>query len=713
MRTHRFITGLTVSLVAVVWLSATDTAEARGAKPQKQWVTGIAIPRGSPPMYLTTDHLYFTDADDGDSTIFYRITSVSNMNGVTLLINGVPAVRNSRFPQSALVAGNVVAVQHNGAPDTSGTFWFAVVDDEGNQCPTANTRWPEDFTISVTEPVTLLPTLTWVEPDGNEDTIAPGEPFTLKWTDADADDNALIDIYFADGLTSTYIGSTFEDPDGEADEMVWDTTGVPDGSYFLCARVTDKGGTRFFDFWCEHPVTIGSASGGSDWRPPQPVSLTNDTSYTAKALEMDGLGNAMFVHRTGLYEWKYNFFDGTAWGTDAIAPGMLAHSIANPALRSDGAGDYLMVYKRTSDPYSVHAIFYRHEDGWDAVTSNVSPVNPIRTTYWYGNHDAAFSADGHAMVIWAVYKPNNPMRIWTNRFDGAVWQGETSLGTGEGVAIAADGYGNFMAVFAESDGQANEGNIYYALYTNGVGWGPKTLLHNRTTDGQTWSLTYTHTNQRKTIDVAGAGDKKFVAAYILQSAGSDTRGNQVGRRVYGRAFNGTAWQVERRLDNGSDRPIWRGDPDATENGIGLAISPDGTGLTTFAQLNADATPLHEVWANRYDGADWATLAPTRISFPLDATYGRARLLYPPGRRVAMDAAGNGVATFYQVVGATREVVAVHFHPDTGWVDRTVLSATNNDESEYRHWMAGDASGKAIVVWRQDTSANWWSRAYVK
>ncbi len=132
MRNRTILTGLKVSLVAVLLLSVTATAEAKGKKPVLTVNTGITIPRGSRPVFLTTAHLRSTDHDDGDSTIYYEIKSVSNMSGAMLTIYGVPAVAGSSFSQSALVAGNTVAVQHNGVVQSSASFTFAVRDDEDN-----------------------------------------------------------------------------------------------------------------------------------------------------------------------------------------------------------------------------------------------------------------------------------------------------------------------------------------------------------------------------------------------------------------------------------------------------------------------------------------------------------------------------------------------------------------------------------------------------
>ncbi|MBW2078208.1 MAG: FG-GAP repeat protein [Deltaproteobacteria bacterium] len=97
-------------------------------------------------------------------------------------------------------------------------------------------------TASASITVIYPPSITIVEPDGIDDraTIA----YTVQWTDADPDDDAVISLYYDvdnSGQDGTLIVSGLsEDPDGaEDDEYVWDTTEVPDGSYYVYGVIDD------------------------------------------------------------------------------------------------------------------------------------------------------------------------------------------------------------------------------------------------------------------------------------------------------------------------------------------------------------------------------------------------------------------------------------------------------------------------------------------
>lgn len=166
-----------------------------------------------------------------------------------------------------------------------------------------------------TKVTNVAPTFAWVEPDGGDRAISPGIWFTLKWEDADPDDNALITVYFGDTFMSRFIGLVDEDPDGTSDELVWDTTGVDPGIYFVCAHLIDSRTTR--TVWSTHPIIIGTpAAAPWNWQPESLVGVGTVRSQTYQ-VAIDEFGHAMAV---GTYTddrgWvlNYSVYDGAAWG---------------------------------------------------------------------------------------------------------------------------------------------------------------------------------------------------------------------------------------------------------------------------------------------------------------------------------------------------------------------------------------------------------------
>ncbi len=95
-----------------------------------------------------------------------------------------------------------------------------------------------EVTIAVIHP----PSITLLEPDGLDDTA--DSSFTIRWDDADADDDATISLYYAgaDGRADDVpiVSGLSEDPDGAgADEYAWNTEDVAEGTYYIYAVIDD------------------------------------------------------------------------------------------------------------------------------------------------------------------------------------------------------------------------------------------------------------------------------------------------------------------------------------------------------------------------------------------------------------------------------------------------------------------------------------------
>jgi hypothetical protein len=85
------------------------------------------------------------------------------------------------------------------------------------------------------------PSISLIEPGRNGDHA--NYSYTIRWTDKDHDSDAIISLYYdinnsgADGtLIVTGIG---ENADGQYDTYLWDTSGVPNGNYYVYARIED------------------------------------------------------------------------------------------------------------------------------------------------------------------------------------------------------------------------------------------------------------------------------------------------------------------------------------------------------------------------------------------------------------------------------------------------------------------------------------------
>ncbi|MFQ6048136.1 MAG: hypothetical protein ACE5K7_02100, partial [Phycisphaerae bacterium] len=88
------------------------------------------------------------------------------------------------------------------------------------------------------------PTVTVVSP-ATSLSLFEGDPVLISWVDNDPDDDATIVVFYdldglADSRDEVILTVTTEDPDGvSGDQFVWDTTGIPAGTYFVGVTISD------------------------------------------------------------------------------------------------------------------------------------------------------------------------------------------------------------------------------------------------------------------------------------------------------------------------------------------------------------------------------------------------------------------------------------------------------------------------------------------
>jgi hypothetical protein len=252
--------------------------------------------------------------------------------------------------------------------------------------------------------------------------------------------------------------------------------------------------------------------------------------------------------------------------------------------------------------------------------------------------------------------------------------------------IAQDPSGNAMAVWVQSDGNAQ--SIYTNTYTAGSGWGTATLLETSAMPADSPQI------------VADAtGDYTAVWRQAWKVVNGERYGVYASHYVPAAGWGAIA-AVYAETTNDS----------VTANGdLQLASDPNGNAIVTFSVYDWSWNH-NSVRANRYAVATgWGGV--TNLS--TEAVQNAA------GADVAIDATGNAIVVFEQSAGTTASVQgiqAVRYAAGTGWgtpalIESATVAATRGGSGPQ---VAFDASGNATVVWYQYSKpgiyANRWSGA---
>ena len=286
----------------------------------------------------------------------------------------------------------------------------------------------------------------------------------------------------------------------------------------------------------------------------------------------------------------------------------------------------------------------------------------------------AVDAAGNALAVWQQ-SDGTRINIWANRYTAGSGWGSAVLietdnaGDAYSPQVTVDAAGNALAVWYQSDGTRS--NIWANRYTVGSGWGNAVLIETDNA-GDAYS-------PQVTVDAAGNA-----LAVWYQSDG--TRSNIWANRYTVGSGWGNAALIE--TDNAGDAFFPQVAVDAAGNALVVWYQSDGI--------------RYNIWANRYTaGSGWGTAA------LIETDTGEA--LFP---QVAVDAAGNALAVWYQSDGTRYNIWANRYTAGSGWGSATLIETDNAGNAVNPH-VAFDAAGNALAVWDQldGTRYNIWANRY--
>ena len=226
-------------------------------------------------------------------------------------------------------------------------------------------------------PANAPPTINLSQPSNNA-TVCQNDSVLIQWTDSDPDNNAYINLARdtdndpQNGSGHTWLALTLpEDPDGSGDQYSWDTSGVPEGTYYIWGMIYDAVNPEVYDVApgnvtiqeCNSPPTIDLSLPSADmtvsqgdsvliqWTDSDPdnnayINLARDTDndpqngsgHTWLALTLpedpDGSGDQYSWDTSGVPEGTYYIwgmiYDAVNPEVYDVAPGRVAITIGTP-----------------------------------------------------------------------------------------------------------------------------------------------------------------------------------------------------------------------------------------------------------------------------------------------------------------------------------------------------------------------------------------------
>lgn len=118
-----------------------------------------------------------------------------------------------------------------------GDYYICANIDDGNSQVEA---WSDVLKIND------APTISLVQPMGSNDEIAESGSFAITWTDSDSNDDAQISLYYSSTNSGScsagtlIVNSLSEDANAASGSYTWDSTGISDGTYYVCAIIDDS-----------------------------------------------------------------------------------------------------------------------------------------------------------------------------------------------------------------------------------------------------------------------------------------------------------------------------------------------------------------------------------------------------------------------------------------------------------------------------------------
>ena len=409
-------------------------------------------------------------------------------------------------------------------------------------------------------------------------------------------------------------------------------------------------------------------STSTDWGMAEMIETDNagDAGYPRIAMDEIGDAKAVWAQSDGTRNniWA-NSFDGTNWGSAEMIETDNIGDAFSPQIAMNETGIAMAVwYQSDGTRYNIWANRF---DVTNWGTAEMIETDNIGDAF---SPQIAMNETGIAMAVW-YQSDGTRYNIWANRFDVTNWGTaemiETdNIGDAFSPQIAMNETGIAMAVWYQSDGTR------YNIWTNrfdGTNWGAAEMIESDNAGGAF-------------LPQIAMNETGIAMAVWYQSDG--TRDN-----IWANRFDGTNWGSAEMIE--------------IEN-AGYAqypqIAMDKTGDAMAVWHQSDGT-RYNIWANRFDGTNWGTAE-------LIETDNAGGALFP---QIAMGENGDAMVVWYQSDG-TRDNIWANRFDGANWGTAEMIETDNAGDALYPK-IAMDETEAAMAVWHQSdgTRDNIWANRF--
>ncbi len=347
---------------------------------------------------------------------------------------------------------------------------------------------------------------------------------------------------------------------------------------------------------------------GTNWGSSTLISF-GVSNAGAPQIAIGNDGNALAVWQQSNSIWA-NRYDGTNWRTAQRIETDDSGSARAPQIAMDNRGNALAVWSQSDESRSNSNIWANRFDGTNWGSAQLIGADDLGDAI---NPQIAFNGSGSAQAVWAQFDGDH-YNIIANQFDGTSWGTpepiETSdAGGASNPQIAFDNNGNGLAVWGQRQDNGTLREDIWANRFDGTRWGNAELIENEAGD-----TGYPH------IAIDNRGNALAVWKQ-LDSNGQDN--------IWSNHFDGARW--------GNAELIEAVDVGGSTSSPKVAFDKSGNALAVWTQETGN---FYDVWANRFDGANWGTAQ--KIETEDAGSAGHVQ--------IAIDNNGNGLAVWSRADG---------------------------------------------------------------